>query len=324
MDDALTDMGLEGATLAIREAPAGSRTETASAWREVRRLEGDSLRKAVRLLRRFTELVEIAERRGVRFIELLQARGQDPEQRRRLPTFRVSWRGGEAHAWSDQQAHGIIASRGLALADAASGNGNGNGHANGDGQANPAAMHSVSATIRELHENRELDRLFVELSALGIDIEDYGCVQREAVTGEKLPCKYAWLSGSHATEQAAPAAEDRGEDAEQNGLAEAPQTALPQASGKSVEAASPAEILDALHALGRRGLEIKRFKGLGEMDAEQLWETTMDVSRRTLLRVSWDTASEADALFSVLMGEEVEPRRKFIEDHALEVKNLDV
>ncbi|MEZ6318328.1 MAG: hypothetical protein R3B49_06185 [Phycisphaerales bacterium] len=71
-------------------------------------------------------------------------------------------------------------------------------------------------------------------------------------------------------------------------------------------------------------MEIKRFKGLGEMDAEQLWETTMDPDRRTLLRVRMDQASEADALFSVLMGELVEPRRKFIEDHALEVKNLDV
>ena len=71
-------------------------------------------------------------------------------------------------------------------------------------------------------------------------------------------------------------------------------------------------------------MEIKRFKGLGEMDASQLWETTMDATRRTLLRVNWDMAGEADYLFTTLMGEEVEPRRRFIEDHALEVKNLDV
>ena len=71
-------------------------------------------------------------------------------------------------------------------------------------------------------------------------------------------------------------------------------------------------------------MEVKRFKGLGEMDAEQLWETTMDPAVRTLYRVNWEQAGEADALFSVLMGEQVEPRRKFIEDHALEVKNLDV
>ena len=83
-------------------------------------------------------------------------------------------------------------------------------------------------------------------------------------------------------------------------------------------------MLPALHEIGRRGMEIKRFMGLGEMDAEQLWDTTMDVDKRVFMRVTWDMAGEADGLFSVLMGEEVEPRRKFIERHALEVKNLDV
>ena len=71
-------------------------------------------------------------------------------------------------------------------------------------------------------------------------------------------------------------------------------------------------------------MEIKRFKGLGEMDADQLWDTTMNPENRVLLRVTWDAASEAEKLFSILMGDDVEPRRKYIEDHALEVKNLDV
>ena len=79
-----------------------------------------------------------------------------------------------------------------------------------------------------------------------------------------------------------------------------------------------------MQEVGRRGIELKRFKGLGEMEAEQLWDTTMDPESRTLLRVSWDAASEADALFSTLMGENVEARRTYIEEHALEVRNLDV
>ena len=103
-----------------------------------------------------------------------------------------------------------------------------------------------------------------------------------------------------------------------------PQHARSRKSDRMVEAPNLASLLGALHEIGRRGMEIKRFKGLGEMDAAQLWETTMDPSRRTLLRVNWDMAGEADFLFTTLMGEEVEPRRKFIEDHALEVKNLDV
>jgi DNA gyrase subunit B len=84
------------------------------------------------------------------------------------------------------------------------------------------------------------------------------------------------------------------------------------------------EILPQILALGKAGIEIKRFKGLGEMKSEQLWETTMDPSKRVLLRVTLEEAGEAERLFSVLMGEDVERRRQFIEEHALEVKNLDV
>ncbi len=76
--------------------------------------------------------------------------------------------------------------------------------------------------------------------------------------------------------------------------------------------------------LGEKGMKITRFKGLGEMDAEQLWETTMDPTRRTLLQVQLEDVASANDLFTTLMGDDVEPRREFIEKHALEVKNLDV
>ncbi len=95
-------------------------------------------------------------------------------------------------------------------------------------------------------------------------------------------------------------------------------------STEHVEAANVPAIMKTLHEVGRRGIEVKRFKGLGEMEAVQLWDTTMDPARRTLMRITWDAASEADALFSTLMGENVEQRRAYIEKHALEVKNLDI
>ena len=79
-----------------------------------------------------------------------------------------------------------------------------------------------------------------------------------------------------------------------------------------------------IETIGRKGLQIQRYKGLGEMAAEQLWETTMDPSKRTLLEVHADDLNEAERIFSMLMGEEVEPRREFIEQHALQVRNLDV
>ncbi len=97
-----------------------------------------------------------------------------------------------------------------------------------------------------------------------------------------------------------------------------------EAERKGVTVTRPSELLDAVLAAGRKGLSIQRYKGLGEMNAEQLWETTLDPSNRSLLRVEVAQADIADEIFTRLMGDVVEPRREFIQENALSVANLDV
>jgi DNA gyrase subunit B len=99
---------------------------------------------------------------------------------------------------------------------------------------------------------------------------------------------------------------------------------LADADGKTQPVMSLLDLLDKVRAHGEKGLSIQRFKGLGEMNPEQLWETTMNPERRKLLQVMLEDAVKADEIFTVLMGDEVEPRRLFIAENALNVRNLDV
>jgi DNA gyrase subunit B len=128
----------------------------------------------------------------------------------------------------------------------------------------------------------------------------------------------------------AKAAEDELSDAEKAEKAKAEEKSAKAAAAKRktsdevVEKTTVKELFEYVLNEGRKDYIIQRYKGLGEMSAEQLWETTMDPERRTLLSVKLEDIAETETIFSTLMGEDVEARRKFIEDNALEVKNLDI
>jgi DNA gyrase subunit B len=300
MADTLADLALKHAVLAVRD----------DAGQTVHRVEGDELRRVLRALHRIEELAAVSRRRGLVFTHLLESRGDDPEGRHRLPTHHLVWAEGESLHWSEADAIAAADAKSLVV-----------------GEIDPATPVDPRrrGQLRELHENRELERLFEVLSRQRIAIEDYGLVQEESVSGERLPTRYAWLVTGSKARVKAKAVEGRGADADPDAEVEGE---LPEAAAgvgeEIVEVANIPSILRVLGELGRRGIEVKRFKGLGEMEAMQLWETTMDPQARTLMRVTWDAASEAETLFSTLMGENVERRRAYIEKHALEVRNLDI
>ncbi|MAE61687.1 MAG: DNA gyrase subunit B [Planctomycetaceae bacterium] len=277
MRDVLTDLGLDGTTLIMRDEDGN----------ETRRITGDQLRQTIALLDQLEDLTTIVQRRGIPFTEFLAMRSQDPDQQNRLPRSRVQLPGEDLFFWSEQQEQAELRKRKINI-DLLSGDQQ-NG---GNGEAAPR----INLSRKELHEVRELKKLFPQLLELGLPIDDYALVQEESVTGEKMPARYALVI----------------------------QGAAADSAQQIIDVPNIASIIPEMHNAGRTGLEIKRFKGLGEMNADQLWETTMDPEKRTLMKVTWDAASEAEQLFSVLMGENVEQRRRFIEEHALEVKNLDV
>jgi DNA gyrase subunit B len=142
----------------------------------------------------------------------------------------------------------------------------------------------------ELHEVARMNQINEKLKdEFGLDLNDFLLKPARSVSGEALPTKFQLTNGDD-----------------------------------KYDVASLGKICAAVRQIGGKGIDIKRFKGLGEMNAEQLWQTTMNPATRTLLSVKLDDAGEADRLFSILMGDDVEKRRAFIRDHALEVQNLDI
>ncbi len=127
-------------------------------------------------------------------------------------------------------------------------------------------------------------------------------------------------SSTNGTEELSDAAKADQEKAEQK----APRVSKRKTEAVTVEKSSPRDLFDYVFNEGRKDYDVQRYKGLGEMSSTQLWDTTMDPERRTLLSVKLEDITETETIFTTLMGEDVEARRKFIEENALDVKNLDI
>ncbi len=273
-----TELGLEGTSLVIRDDNG----------KEARRLSGEELRRLVELLERVDELMHVVQRRGIDFAQFLGRR----DSAGRMPLYRVVVDGEEMFFLSAAERDEYLRTLNLLIEDEEmtkvqageqpppKTNGNGNGK--------EQSFQRLQKN-QELHEVKELEKIFAQIESFGLAIEDWFLTQEESVSGEKLTTKYALAN-----------------------------------EARIIDIAGIAQIVPEIHHIAREGIEIKRFKGLGEMNAEELWDTTLDPNKRVLLRVTMEQVSEAEQMFSVLMGEDVERRRKFIEEHALEVKNLDV
>ncbi len=280
MHRVLSDLGLSNAVLQIHDLENVDANEPP----KVGELSGQKLIDTLTLLDQLSDLVTLVQRRGTSFTDFLSLRSSDPSGENRLPHIRLDMGSDIHYFWSEKQEQAFTEAYQISESDAELDQVIGEAHA------------ARRAVRKELHEVKELEKIFKRLEDVGLSIDDYALKQEQSVSGERMPAKYVLVSASNKEGQ------------------EPRQTDVPNLRS----------IVDAVLEEGRRGLEIKRFKGLGEMDAEQLWETTMNPANRVLMKVTWDVASDAERLFSVLMGEDVEPRRKYIEDHALEVKNLDV
>ncbi len=271
MHSTLVKLGLEGATLEIRDT-------TVRPHEVITSFTGGKLRELVDLLDDLADKIHILHRRGLEFSMLMDNRTKEGK----LPTHWIVMNGRNLFFASREEYDTFLARRADKLVDE---------EEDGDAQADEGKRTTLRRVRKrsELHEVRDIEKIISKLKQLGISIEDYFFHREESVTGELAPAKYVLLNEE-----------------------------------ETVELDNVAGIASGIRNLGSRGIEIKRFKGLGEMNAEQLWETTMDPQRRVLKRVLAEESEEAEHMFSLLMGDNVERRREFIEENALSVKNLDV
>ncbi len=291
----LAELGLEGTALLMRDGRQDEKV-----------VEGEALRTLVAQLGALDAQIRVLSHRGIRFEELVR-KHRHPERGmpkmlvyihrpgEKLPERRYLYYEADLIELRRRESdeHGeveVVEARHVLLAQAD------NGRRNAD---TDLPEHRIVRYL--LAECRVLDEIITKIESFGLSVDDLFLKREELVTGELPPAKFL----------------------------------LRDRDGKVVELDNLAAVAPGVRDLGREGLSIKRFKGLGEMNSDELWKTTMNRDERTLLRVviSEDMndleqvdldAREADRIFRLLMGENVEERRRFIEENAINAKNLDI
>jgi DNA gyrase subunit B len=254
---------------------------------EPRAFKDEALVKVVQVVGELEELLQIVERRGLNMSTYLSRAGATGG----LPLFHVVLAGKESWFHTAAQVDEFRAKkqqelgRELVVADdALTSSETGSRKPAENGNADGPG--GVAFFLQELHEVRAINRHLEKLREFGLEASDLAPLPR--IAGREPIARFVL----------------------EHGEGRKPLTSL-------------RELVGEIRRLGERGLTVTRFKGLGEMDGDELWETTLNPEHRTLMRVTLEDAIKADQMFRVLMGEKVEPRRDFIQKHALEVKEID-